>query len=173
MNIIIREIDKDDPEELHIVTEWCMAAVLETIPEFNGQPEKAIEQLSNFSHEKIAAMIRNDFDDASKRIMVAVVGNEVAGQALYSVKEDAVGNTYGFCFSRYVAPEYRRMGIGALLLEQAIDWFISEGAEYAVAQTHVTNIALQRLFAKFGFTISGPFTDSWEYYTLTKDISGQ
>jgi len=115
----------------------------------------------------------NVFNDTGKGIMVAVVGNEIGGQALYSVKVDAVGNTYGFCFSRYVAPEYRRMGIAALLLEQAIDWFISRGAEYAVAQTHVTNIPLQRLFTKFGFTIAGPFTDSWEYYTLTKDLSGQ
>jgi ribosomal protein S18 acetylase RimI-like enzyme len=115
-------------------------------------------------------MIRNDFNDTSKRIMVALVGAEIAGQALYSVKTDTEGKTYGFCFSRYVAPAFRRRGIGALLLEDALGWFASQKAEYALAQTHVTNVALQRLFTKFGFTTSGPFTDPWEYYTLRKEL---
>lgn len=172
MTAIIREIDKNNPQELRIVTERCMAAVLETIPEFDGKAEIAKQQLSNFSHKHISAMIRNDFDDKSKRIMVALVGEEIVGQALYSVKTDTEGKTYGFCFSRYIAPEYRRKGIAALLLEQAIDWFSSNGADYALAQTHVTNIAMQKLFTKFGFTISGPFTDAWEYYTLRKELSG-
>lgn len=170
MTTSIREIDKNNPEELRIVTERCMAAVLETIPEFGGQTQKAKEHLSNFTHEEMAAMIRNDFDDKSKRIMVALVGEEIIGQALYSVKTDTEGKTYGFCFSRYIAPEYRRKGIAELLLGQAIDWFRSQGAEYAVAQTHITNTALQRLFTKFGFTTSGPFAGSWQYYILRKDL---
>ncbi len=172
VDIIFREIDKNEPEELRVVTERCMAAVLETIPEFGGQPEKAKERLVNFSQEDISAMIRNDYDDTSKRIMVAVVGDEIAGQALYSVKTDTEGRTYGFCFSRYVVPAYRRMGIASLLLEQALDWFTYQNAEYVLAQTHVTNTPLQRLFTQFGFTISGPFTDAWEYYTLRKELSG-
>lgn len=173
MDIIIREIDKNNPEELRIVTERCMAAVLETIPEFDGQPQKAKEYLSNFSHEEMAAMIRNDFDDDRKRIMVAVIEDKIVGQALYSVKVDTEGKTYGFCFSRYVVPEYRRMGVAASLLEEAIDWFRSQGAEYAVAQTHITNTSLQRLFTKFGFTTSGPFAGSWQYYILRKDLKEQ
>jgi ribosomal protein S18 acetylase RimI-like enzyme len=118
----------------------------------------------------MAEMIRNDLSDPAKRIMVAVDANVIVGQALYSIKQDTDGRTYGFCFSRYVIPEQRRRGIASQLLREAIDWFRSSGAEYIIAQTHVSNTPLQQLFTNFGFTISGPFSGAWQYYMLKKEL---
>lgn len=105
--MLIREIDKDSPTELGIVTERCMRAVLEWVPEFQGSEMLARKSLPNFSHEEMQAMIARDLTDASKRIMVAVENEQLIGQALYSRKIDDAGVAYGFLFSAYcpwVAP---------------------------------------------------------------------
>jgi len=62
------------------------------------------------------------------------------------------------------------MGVASALMADAIDWFLAKGANYICAQTHVTNINLQHLFKKFGFTLDGPFHGNWEYYNLRKKL---
>ena len=171
MEFIIREISKESPEELASVAKGCMAAVLETIPEFEGNEEKAKESLPNFTFEQMRDMIYADLHDPDKRIIVATVENILAGQALYSVKTDPEGKFYGFCFSRYVLPEYRLNGIASKLLEDALDWFEYKKAEYVIAQTHVANIPLQNLFQRFGFVISEPLSGPWEYFVLRKGLT--
>jgi GNAT superfamily N-acetyltransferase len=147
-----------------------MAAVLETIPEFRGSEEIARTHLPNFTMEAMSGMIRADLYDPAKRIMLAIADERIVGQALYSVKTDEEGRRYGFCFSRYVLPEYRRKGIARKLLADALEWFKEKGASYAIAQTHITNIPLQHLFEREGFTISEPQPGPWQYYELKKEI---
>jgi ribosomal protein S18 acetylase RimI-like enzyme len=168
MQLIIREIDKQNDEELRIVTERCMSAVLETIPEFEGSEDLAKNTLSNFSYSQMQDMIRGDFTDATKRIIVAESDGKIVGQALYSIKKDAQGTLFGFCFSRYVDPAYRRSGIATALLNDAMEWFKINKANYISAHTHISNVGLQELFKKFGFKAEGPFIDKWEYFILTK-----
>ncbi len=170
MKYQIREIDKESFKELKLVTERCMETVLETIPEFQGDTTIAKESLSNFSFEQMSNMIQKDFTDPNKRIMVAVAGDELIGHAIYSVKKDDDNVLYGFCYSRYVEPSYRRQGVASMLMENAIEWFRQEKVSYLYAQTHITNIKLQGLFKKFGFVLSGPFKGRWEYYILKKDM---
>jgi GNAT superfamily N-acetyltransferase len=170
MQILIREIDKADPEELRIVSNRCMSAVLETIPEFEGREYLAQSVLRNFSYQQMADMIQNDFDDPSKRIMVAIAEARVVGQSIYSIKQDADGKLYGFCFSRYIEQEHRRRGVATALLQDCIEWFKKNNAAYIIAHTHVTNIALQNLFATFGFRMEGPIDGPWQYFLLRKDL---
>jgi ribosomal protein S18 acetylase RimI-like enzyme len=170
MNLTIRPIDPDRASELDLVARRCMDTVLETIPEFEGREDIARSHLSNFTLAQMTDMIRADLTDPAKRIMLAVADDVIAGQALYSVKTDRAGTLYGFCFSRYVLPEYRRNGIAAKLLTDALEWFKREGARYVIAQTHVENIPLQHLFEAQGFTRSDPQPGIWRYYVLTKEL---
>jgi len=170
MKITVREINKTDPEELALVTRRCMATVLETVPEFEAREDLAQQALGNFSFQQMSNMIQEDFSNPSKRIMVATVDASIIGHAIYSVKHDTDGNLYGFCFSRYVLPEYRRLGAATALLSDAIEWFKKNGAMYVIAHTHVTNVSLKNLFTKFGFSTSGPFDGPTKYFLLRKDL---
>jgi GNAT superfamily N-acetyltransferase len=144
MEIIVREINKTDPEELALVTRNCMAAVLETIPEFEGRMDLAQNKLPNFSYPEMADMIRNDFTDPRKRLRVAIQDSTIVGQSLYSVKQDATGLSYGFCFSRYVEPNHRRTGVATVLIQDALEWFTQHEVAYIVA-TLMSRILLSRI----------------------------
>jgi ribosomal protein S18 acetylase RimI-like enzyme len=168
----IREIDKNGAEELRIVTERCMLAVLETIPEFEGSEVLARQALPNFSHEQMSAMIARDFTDATKRIMVVTASDRLVAQALYSRKIDGQGIAYGSFFSAYVVPEARRKGLALRLMEDALNWFAESQVSYAVAQTHVTNQSVLALAERLGFTVNGPHKAAWDYYTLRLDLAG-
>jgi L-amino acid N-acyltransferase YncA len=170
--MIIREIDKNSAEELRIVTERCMRAVLETIPEFNGSEALARRALPNFSHDEMSAMIARDFTDATKRIMLATEHDEIIGQALYSRKRDDEGVPYGSFFSAYVVPAHRRKGVSMMLMQDALTWFAESELSYAIAQTHVTNRNVLALAARLGFTSSGPHHGAWDYHTLRLDLAG-
>lgn len=156
MYFSIREIDKRSPVELELVTRRCMTTVLETIPDFQGSEENARARIGNFSFGQMSKMIEQDFSDPSKKIMVAEARGEIVGQALFSIKVDNDGKKYGFFYSRYITPNFRRQGIASALMEYALKWFSDNGATYAVGQTHLTNTNLQNLFVKFGFEMSGP-----------------
>jgi ribosomal protein S18 acetylase RimI-like enzyme len=170
MQIVIREIDKSSEDELRLVTEQCRQAILETIPEFENNESVARKSLSNFTFDQMQQMIRNDFHDPTKRIVVATFDGALVGQSLYSIKTDEAGTMYGFCFSRYVKPDFRRMGIARALLADSIKWFQDRNASYILAHTHTTNDKLQSLFKEFGFVLEGPFSDKWQYFTLTKRL---
>lgn len=149
-----------------------METVLETIPDFQGCEERARSSLSNFSFDQMSRMIERDFSDPTKKIMVAEEDGKLIGQALFSLKTDSDGVNYGFFFSRYIVPEHRRQGIASALLAYALKWFSENGASYAIAQTHLTNDKLQKLFAKFGFDRSGPLDGpAWQYYLLKKTLN--
>ncbi|HET9137314.1 MAG TPA: GNAT family N-acetyltransferase, partial [Candidatus Kapabacteria bacterium] len=126
------------------------------------------KSLPNFTFDQMQQMIRNDFHDPAKRIVIATIDGVVVGQSLYSVKTDEAGKVYGFCFSRYVKPDFRRKGVARALLADSIKWFQDRNASYILAHTHTGNDKLQSLFKEFGFVLEGPFSNKWEYFTLTK-----
>lgn len=54
-----------------------------------------------------------------------------------------------------VDPEYRRQGIGQLLLIAAIDTAVDLGANIMSLEVRVSNIAAQNLYRKYGFEVVG------------------
>ncbi|MBC7932839.1 MAG: GNAT family N-acetyltransferase [Rubrivivax sp.] len=153
------------------VTRMCMATVLETIPEFEGDARRVFEVLPNFTFEQMRAMLEGDCRNDLHRIMAAVdEEGHVRGYSAYSLKRDSEEKLYGYLFSRGIDPKYRRQGIAARLLEGEEAWFRSEGAEYIQAETHVTNVALRTLLEKHGFSLSGPVKGHWPYYILRKEL---
>lgn len=157
MKYIIREIDKSSEEELKIVTERCIETVLETIPEFQNDLSQAQKYLPNLNFVEMSSMIKSDFNDSSKRIMVVQSeSKKIIAHSIYSWKMDENSKRYGFCFSRYTSPRFRKHGIASKLLNDAFDWFRGNECEYVVAHTHVTNSKLLGLFKKNGFMKEGP-----------------
>lgn len=171
MSYQLREIDKNNQKEIDWVTENTMKTVLETIPEFENNAELVLKQFSNFTYPQMRKMIRDDLPKKDHRLLVVEeqsTGNLV-GHSIFSIKTNEEGVKYGFCFSRFIAPEHRRKGLAGKLLQLAEEWWVLNGAQYAIAHTHVSNLNLQKLFNKFGFERTGPNQGKgYLYYTLKK-----
>lgn len=54
-----------------------------------------------------------------------------------------------------VRPEWRRRGIGELLLVAMLEWAVELGADLATLEVRVSNIAAQSLYQKYGFAKVG------------------
>ena len=50
-----------------------------------------------------------------------------------------------------VEPEFRRLGLGRLLVKRSIDLMIEMGADECMLETEITNIAALKLYESFGF----------------------
>ena len=174
MSYIIRDLDQSDSDEVDLVVNRAMETVLETIPEFEGKKENALKIWSNFTFEQMKSMFVKDFDSRAHRIFVAVDDStqKVVGHAICSYKTDDVGKTYGFCFSRYIHPDFRRKRLAHKLYNEQELWWRENSAEYVVAQTHETNIKLKNLFVKNGFDVEGPVEgELYNYYVLKKYLT--
>lgn len=174
MTYKLREINENNPLEIDWVTKHTMATVLESIPEFENDPAQAHKQFSNFTFPQMRKMIVNDLPNNNHRILVVEELNtgNIVGHSIFSVKENEDGMKYGFCFTRFIAPNHRKKGLATKLLQQAEEWWEMNGARYIIAHTHVTNSKLQQLFLKFGFKKNGPHQgNGYMYYTLRKELA--
>jgi ribosomal-protein-alanine N-acetyltransferase len=54
-----------------------------------------------------------------------------------------------------VRPEWRRRGIGELLLVAMLDWAVELGGDLATLEVRVSNVAAQSLYQKYGFAKVG------------------
>jgi len=86
---------------------------------------------------------------AEMRDTAAIVGYVYAGLEPMSWKE--LRDAAGFIHDVAVAPEARRHGIAAALLEAAADWLREQGAPRVMLWTAEPNVEAQRLFARLGF----------------------
>ncbi|MCA9537599.1 MAG: GNAT family N-acetyltransferase [Myxococcales bacterium] len=169
----IRGLDKESEAELDQVTRWCMAAVLETIPEFEGSEAKARVELPNFSFDAMRAMIHADFVRPTHRFLVAVdADGRLVGHSMLSCRVDPQGAPFGYFFSRFVEPDHRRRGLGTRLLDAAVAWFDQRGCQYLLAHTHETNVGLRALFEGRGFRVVERTVKRWPALTLRLDRPG-
>jgi ribosomal protein S18 acetylase RimI-like enzyme len=85
--------------------------------------------------------------------MVAEVGGEFAGMAWAHVEETAPETVH--LFQMWVAPAYRSRGVGRKLLDRAIEWAKSCGAEQIVLGVTSGDSPARRLYASCGFKAVG------------------
>jgi ribosomal-protein-alanine N-acetyltransferase len=52
-----------------------------------------------------------------------------------------------------VHPDYRRQGIGKILLRFALDWAARNGAQRAMLEVRASNQSAQALYLQFGFEV--------------------
>lgn len=166
----VRVLDPANEAEIDTVTRMCMATVLDTIPEFEHDEERARKALPNFTFGQMREMIRADLPKPTHRFLVATdPSGRVVGHSMISRKVDPAGQRYGYFFSRYVAPPHRRRGISARLMQEALAWFDGYDWDYLLAHTHASNTPLQGLFARFGFRVVERCDTPWSSLTLRLD----
>jgi ribosomal protein S18 acetylase RimI-like enzyme len=56
-----------------------------------------------------------------------------------------------------VRAQYRRQGVGNLLMQAAHDWAVEQGAEVMQLDCHANNQAAIHLYEKLGYRITGYF----------------
>jgi ribosomal protein S18 acetylase RimI-like enzyme len=170
MTFVVRQIDRASIDELETATRMCLATVLETIPEFENELANAARALPNFSFEQMRDMIRADLPKPTHRFLVAISEGGIVGHSMVSRKLTPQSEPYGYFFSRYVMPQFRRRGIADALMREALAWFDESEWSFLLAHTHATNAALRSLFEKHGFRVTEERDGVWPSLVLRKDI---
>jgi GNAT superfamily N-acetyltransferase len=98
-------------------------------------------------------LAQND-DVAWNLPLMAVVDGEPAGLAWGRIEPSApaVANLY----QMWVAPEYRRLGAGQMLLEAVIAWATAKTAAYLDLDVTFRDSPAMRLYTRLGFRPAGP-----------------
>lgn len=98
-------------------------------------------------------------------ILVAVEAGEIIGMVnlLYTIST-ALGSRVAILEDMIIAPAYRGLGMGSLLLEQAIDFAKNKGCKRITLLTDSDNERAQQFYQKHGFELS-----SMDAYRLVFD----
>ncbi|GAB4415307.1 MAG: ribosomal protein S18-alanine N-acetyltransferase [Anaerolineales bacterium] len=89
-------------------------------------------------------------DNPAARCWIAEIDNRLAGMLiLWLIVDEAHIATIA------THPQFRRMGVGSQLLENALQSALAEGARKAVLEVRAGNLAAQAMYQKFGFVEDG------------------
>ncbi len=106
-------------------------------------------------------------------LLVADIGGRIAGYIVTMDVDEFTGKIISFAVRR----EFRRRGIGSMLLKAAIDRLRGRGKKRITLEVRVSNIEAQRLYRKFGFevetTIPHYYSDGEDAYLMVLDLSEQ
>jgi streptothricin acetyltransferase len=92
-----------------------------------------------------------DLDDPHRAIFLALVGGELAGQIL--LKEN--WNRWGYVDDLAVDRRFRRVGVGTLLMNQAVNWARSRSLPGLMLETSTHNAGACAFYQRFGFIPAG------------------
>lgn len=84
-------------------------------------------------------------------LFVASCGDNVVGFAIASLRTAEAGHIECWLDDLGVSHNYRRQGIGEMLVKHVQDWGNQEGAKHCLLESGVRNEAAHRLFERLGF----------------------
>lgn len=102
---------------------------------------------------EIAPWTAWDYERVARKEMagwVALVNDKIAG---FLIARRLVSDMEILNFA--VAASLRRSGIGSALLSQSLDWARSFGAQKALLEVRVSNLAAIRFYQNYGFEVVG------------------
>jgi ribosomal protein S18 acetylase RimI-like enzyme len=105
--------------------------------------------------ERWTTWARESADGGSRAAFFAVDAASDAVVGLAFVIVDPDDDTLAHLFSMWVAPEARRTGAGAALVDAVVAWATDQGAGRVRASVTVGNDAAARLYARGGFHDTG------------------
>lgn len=109
----------------------------------------AIERVTFGDRWSVNAFI-NEMENPASCYLVASWGGKTVGYAGYwLILEEAHITTIA------VHPDHRRQGIGEQLLLEIIDRSATQGAKWLTLEVRASNVAAQKLYAKYGFSALG------------------
>ncbi len=97
--------------------------------------------------------LRQSLRDQSQRVLVARVDEEIVGCIQADFRKILIfrRSERGFIYNLYVQRMWRRRGIGRHLMEKAIDWLQTSGAEMIFLNVAGGNDEAQRFYERLGF----------------------
>lgn len=155
-DIIIRPAE---PEDIPAIAEIYNHAVLHTTATFDTAPKTAEDRLEWL-----------DEHDDSYPVLVAVVGDAIAGWADVHRfgKRPAYRHTVENAI--YIHPEYQGQGIGAVLLDAILDSAARCGHHVVLALIVGGNTASERLHEKLGFQLAGKMSQVGRKFDQWLDV---
>jgi GNAT superfamily N-acetyltransferase len=100
------------------------------------------------------ARLRDETSRGHAIVLVAHIDDAVVGYVFAGVEPEnwkELRHEAGYIHDLVVAPEQRRSGIGAALVEGAIGWFRARGIARVMLWTAWANVDAQQLFRRVGF----------------------
>ena len=106
-------------------------------------------------------------------LLVADLGGEIAGFLIGVIRDSApvfVRSRHGYIMDIYVDPTFRRQGIGRRLVETALEWFASRGADNVRLMVAAANEAGIAFWKGIGF--DDYFIELWKEIPHGEDEDG-
>jgi ribosomal protein S18 acetylase RimI-like enzyme len=144
-NISVRKATFSDVEKL---TELRLL-LQQHCEESNSQ----IWQMTDEGKALLKQKVQNDFVNESSRIFIAETNGNIVGFAHGDVshRTDYLPKNVGNISTVYVNSNFRRKGIGALLIRHICEFFDSEGVEDVTLRYIIGNKEAERFWGKLGF----------------------
>jgi GNAT superfamily N-acetyltransferase len=116
-------------------------------------PNSQIWQMTDEGRALLKRKVENDFVNESSRIFVAEIDGNIIGFAHGDVshRTDYVPQNVGSISTVYVDSNFRRRGVGALLIRHVREFFDSEGVEDVTLRYIIGNEEAERFWGKLGF----------------------
>jgi ribosomal-protein-alanine N-acetyltransferase len=94
-----------------------------------------------------------DYESVARGETASWVAEDERGIAGFLVGRQLVGETEILNFA--VRADSRRQGTGTALLEKALEWSKSVGAERVILEVRASNVAAIRFYERHGFIVAG------------------
>jgi len=94
-----------------------------------------------------------DYESVARGEMAGWVAEDERGIAGFLVARQLVGEAEILNFA--VRADSRRQGTGTALLEKALEWSRSFGAERVILEVRASNVAAVRFYERHGFVVAG------------------
>ncbi len=146
MNIIIRELEKEDVE---YVLPLLQKMFLE-----HDLAEPDLFTPNSFSTDQIEKYLNESLESKTCKVFVATKDSEIVGTIRATIKEAPSfykDRWIGYTDDLVVKEEYRRKGIGGELINKSIEYYKSKGASLIESKIYEFNKPSQALSEKLGF----------------------
>ncbi len=166
-DFVIRPIDPTSPRELDHLCVFSMMTLWESRPEMRVDPRT----LPDFGFDAHRKMYRAGMSDPKHQYLLALDSEaRIAGHSVVVVRHTEGDQPYGYFWSRYVLPQFRRQGLARRFLRLALEWFAQQPVAYAEVHIHTENAPLRQLFESQGFSVVDRRKDAWTYLVLRRDL---
>ena len=101
--------------------------------------------------DKELARTRTDSTNDENSVIGVFAANELVGHAVLETRFIASDGLHGWIHFYYVAPQFRRHGIGARLVRYSVEYFTTLGLTEFYLSTGENNRAAQEFYLRMGF----------------------
>ena len=161
----IRPVDPRSQREIDHVAVFSVMTLWEARPEMRVNPAT----IQDFGFDAHSKMVQAGVSSPQQQHLIAVDGEaRIAGHSIVLLRHDADDKAYGYFWSRYVLPRYRRQGLARAFLKRGLAWFDERQVPYSEVHIHVDNDPLRALFESEGFTVADRRIEQWTYLVLRR-----